>query len=313
MFMVSGRSLCAPGGREIGLWWCDVGPIWSIKEGPRSFLSLSFSLFFFLWKSCNSRLLFWVTIYSIWQNIKSVCTTKIADYIYRQTICLVLHVGETTKKIKNKRKKEKKKESSQEESSMAVRFRCVSSLSLAVSVQIIFGILTFRCWHEWKITKMRAHWTEQPCKKKKKKKRLVPLFVSSHRGMAAVFFFLFFYPSASSLCADTNCRLRWKLHGGDPGQRRPPPRQSIFASSPDVGRSTSENSRACSCWPACLLLWKRPRRPRSEGWSGSAGTETLSPGWGRSRARCRLAWAASWTLTSCSGTKSLPAGERGRA
>lgn len=215
------------------------------------------------------------------------------------------------KKKKKDKKKERKKSKRRavRRSPAWLRGSGVWAVSLSVSVQIIFGILTFRCWHEWKITKMWAHWTEQPCKKKKKKKRLVPLSVSSHRGLAAVFFFILQHP----VCALTqivgyvgNCMAEIRERGG-------PPRQSISASSPDVGRSTSESSRACSCWPACLLLWKRPRRPRSEGWSGSAGTETWSPGWGRSRARCRLAWAASWTLTSCSGTKSLPAGERGRA
>jgi len=99
--------------------------------------------------------------------------------------------------------------------------------------------------------------------------------------------------------------------------RRPPDssltflsHQSISALHLDVGRNTNGSSRACSCWPACLLLWMWPRRPISEGWSGSAGRGTWSPASGRSRAGCRLAWAVSWTLTSCSGTKSWPAGER---
>lgn len=120
---------------------------------------------------------------------------------------------------------------------------------------------------------------------------------------------------ASSFWADTNCRLRWKLHCRDPEaspRQAPWPcfrRQSISALSLDVGRNTSESSRACSCWPACLLLWMRPTRPRLGGCSESAGTGTWSPGWARSRAGYRLASAASWTLTFYSETKFLPAGE----
>lgn len=68
---------------------------------------------------------------------------------------------------------------------------------------------------------------------------------------------------------------------------------SISASSLDAGRNTSESSRACSCWPPCLLLWKRPRRPIWVGWSGSAGRGPWSPGSGRCRAGCRLASGAS--------------------
>lgn len=70
-------------------------------------------------------------------------------------------------------------------------------------------------------------------------------------------------------------------------------RLSTSAWSPGAGRSTSGSSRACSCWPTCLLLWKRPRRPRWAGWSGSAGRGTWSPGWGRCRAGCRPASGAS--------------------
>lgn len=160
------------------------------------------------------------------------------------------------------------------------------------------------------VTEMRAHSTAMYAGQK----WLVPSFVSSRRGLAACYpsaerhrrgfytcvLLLFFSTSspASSLCADTNCRLRWKLHGGDPEASRQLtdlffffflPHQSISALNLDVGRNTSESSRACSCWPACLLLWKRPRRPILEGWSGSAGRATWSPGWGRSRAGCRLA------------------------
>lgn len=115
-------------------------------------------------------------------------------------------------------------------------------------------------------------------------KWLVP-FVSSHRGMAAFLSFGrgaaegFFFLSSSALTQIVgyvgNCMAEI---------RRPPdssltflPPQSISALNLGVGRNTSESSRACSCWPACLLLWKRQTRPISEGWSGSAGRGTWRP------------------------------------
>lgn len=141
------------------------------------------------------------------------------------------------------------------------------------------------------------------------KQREVPLFVYPHQGLAGL------NPPVDEqhLLAPLqgpNCRLpcgKKVLHGDRILQKRASmqiafffllsplfgPRQSISALNLDVETSTSESSRACSCWLACLLLWKRPRRPRSEGWSGSAGIGTWSPGWGHSRAGCYLVLAAS--------------------
>lgn len=126
------------------------------------------------------------------------------------------------------------------------------------------------------------------------------MFVTPHPRLGCV---LSMSSPASSLCADGK-KCTW----GPPEQLTDPspPCQSISALNLDVGRNTSESSPPCSCWPSCLLLWKRPRRPRLEGWSGSAGTGTWSPVWGRSRAGWCLALAASWTSISYSGTKSWP-------
>lgn len=98
----------------------DVGPIWRTKRPRLKWISFSSSphphpfllLLFFFWNHGTAGVCFWVTVYSIWQNIKSVCTTKIADYIYRQTICLVLHVGETIREGKKLKEENFEKKSS---------------------------------------------------------------------------------------------------------------------------------------------------------------------------------------------------------
>ena len=91
-------------------------------------------------------------------------------------------------------KQTQKKNKSSQESTMAKwfwapqRMNSRSSLFAPAGLKmslIIFGILTFRRWHEWKHNKCEP--TEQPCTLEI---WLVPLFVSSHRGLAVV------YPSA---------------------------------------------------------------------------------------------------------------------
>lgn len=86
---------------------------------------------------------------------------------------------------------------------------------------IIFGILTFRCWHEWKLNNREP--TEQPYtqkwKKQNKTKQVSPLVCVIPPRLGWVFFFQFHPPAegpclpcpASRRCADTNCRLRWKV------------------------------------------------------------------------------------------------------
>lgn len=80
----------------------------SSSPHPHPFLLL----LLLFWNHGTAGVCFWVTVYSIWQNIKSVCTTKIADYIYRQTICLVLHVGETIREGKKLKEENFEKKSS---------------------------------------------------------------------------------------------------------------------------------------------------------------------------------------------------------
>lgn len=191
------------------------------------------------------------------------------------------------------------------------RVLCVKAHGASLSVQEINVsdiIWYIRIWHEWKQNK--CHWTAIW------KKKVVLVFVTLRPRLGCVLSSVL--SSIQSLRWHTTWRTaRWRsalleaCRQAHNSSNPPPPLplQSISALNLDVGRNTSESSRPCSCWPACLLLWKRPRRPKSEGWLGSAVIGTWSPGWGRSRAGWRLASAASWILISYSGTKSLPAGQ----
>lgn len=140
------QSLClrAPGRRETGLLWCDVLAQYGAQKAGASF---AFSVFEITQQSASALS---HGLLNLTKHKKCYVQPNIADYIYRQTIRLALHVEGTTGGGGVGGKGEERKRKSRVHHgfgfwrhSAANQPRCVPKV--AQNVTDIFGILTFRC------------------------------------------------------------------------------------------------------------------------------------------------------------------------